>query len=147
MGFAVTAAYLILGVALLSAGGYAASAYWRTAGELEEARRSEALRAEEVAHTSLAINGTPSYSSSLQRVDFNVTNAGSTVLKISGFSFLVNGALTTSLASGYPAVANATCTDLLLPGETMTVRITSVATQPTAIAAVAANGVAAYWRG
>ena len=146
MGFAVSATHLVLAVALLSAGGYAASSYWRVSDEMEEARRAEAQRAEEVAHTGLSIDGTPSHDSGAQTLDVNVTNGGATVLEISAFAYLVDGALTTDLASGYPLVAAAAGTDLLLPGETMTVRITNVATAPTHVAVVAGNGVAAYWR-
>lgn len=145
MGFAVTASHLVFAISLLTAGSAAVAGYWKINEGIEDAERAEAARAVETANTHIAILATPTYSPGSQRVDFDVKNTGSTVLQISGFSYIIDGALTTNIASGYPTVPGAAGTDYLLPGETMTVRITSVTTSPANLAAVTENGIAAYW--
>lgn len=146
MGFAVTATHLVFAVALLSAGSFAAASYWTISSDLEEARRAEARLAEEIAHTQIMMVGTPAYNAGADRLTFDVKNTGSTVLKLSGFSFLVDGVyLNGNLAAGYPSVSGSSGTDLLLPGETMNVRIESVANQPVNLRVVAENGVSTYW--
>lgn len=147
MGFAVTATHLIFAIALLGAGSFAAAGYWRISTDVHEAEREEAQRAEEVAHTALTVVGDPAYAAGTERFEFSVRNDGSTVLKISEFSYIVDGAWKTNdVASGYPTIAGVASTDLLMPGETMTVRIENVPTSPTNLAVVAGNGVAAYWQ-
>lgn len=145
MGFAVTATHLVFAVSLLSAGGFAAATYWKISGDVEDARRAEARRAEEVAHTTVEIVGAPTHDAANSTLTFDVKNAGSTVLDISEFGYIIDGAWNSNIASGYPIVSGAAATDLLLPRETMTVRLTGVATSPTNIAAIAGNGVSAYW--
>ena len=147
MGFAVTATHLIFAIALLGAGSFAAAGYWRVSSDVHEAQREEAQRAEEVAHTALTMASAPVHAAGAERVEFEVKNVGSTVLKISEFSYIIDGAWKTDdVASGYPTIAGVASTDLLMPGETMTVRIENVPTSPTNVAVVAGNGVAAYWQ-
>lgn len=146
MGFAVTASHLVFALALLSAGTFAASAYWRINDDVEDARRVQAERAADVAHTTLAFEGTPQYVPGAKRVTFEVKNDGTTVLQMSAFAFLVDGVWrNTDLAGGYPRVFGESGSDYLLPGETMEVRIENVDQSPTNLAAIAENGVGAYW--
>lgn len=148
MGFAVTATHVIFAIALLSAGTFAASAYWRVGADVEEARRVSGDRTSEVAHTVIAINGSPapSWASGPQRFTFYVKNNGSTVLNVSQFVFIVDGAYNASLDSGYPSVIGNASSKLLMPGDTMEVRLRPIAASPTHLRVVAGNGVSAYWR-
>ena len=146
MGFAVTASHLIFAVALLSAGSFATATYWKVSSDVEEARRAEAALVEELAHTSLVISGTPTYTGASLRFELDVKNNGSIVLEIDEFTYILDGAVHTTIASGYPSIAGAAGTNLLLPGETKTVRLESVASSPNNAAVIAPNGVAAYWQ-
>lgn len=145
MGFAVTATHLVFAIALLGAGTFATATYWRVNDDIEDARRAQALAAEERAHTALAITGAPTHDSGASTLDITIKNTGVIVLDIDAFTYLVDGALNGEVAAGYPQVAGAAATDLLLPGETMTIRLEGVTSAPANVAAVAGNGVAAYW--
>lgn len=143
MGFSVTATHIIFFVALLSAGSVAANSFWKTASELEEARRTFADRVDDRVHSNITIVGTPSWNNGAKRLTFVVQNTGSTVLDISDFVYLLDGVYSSSIESR--TVGGASTTDILLPGEQLTVQMRPLAAQPSEIAVVTGNGVAAYW--
>lgn len=147
MGFSVTAANVIFFVALLSAGSVAMSAYWDTTHTMEDARRAQAQRADEIAHSEIEVLDPASYSAGAQRFTFDVENTGSEVLKISEMVYILDGAYVPASTIEEITISGvAVTTDLLLPGETMQVKLLPITASPTYLKVVTGHGTSAYWR-
>ena len=145
MGFSVTASAVIFGVALLAAGSAATQAYWKVQGDVEEAKRLAAQRADDVAHTLLEWDAEPSYNGGPDRLTFEILNSGSTVVDISDLDYIIDGQWNDALESGWPKVGGSTTSDVLLPGETLEVRMQPIAASPDTVKVVTGTGVSLYW--
>jgi archaellum component FlaF (FlaF/FlaG flagellin family) len=123
MGFSVTAANVIFLLAIIGAGSVAMNAYWKTQGELQEARRAEASRVAGFAHTYITIAGVdcvPVDCDAITSITIHVHNGGETSLNTTAWSYLLDGAVSTatpSIAITDPTVTISAPTELLLPGE------------------------------
>lgn len=137
MGFSVTTAYVIFTVVLLSVGATAASQYWGSQEDLETARRAQARMLEERAGTSLEVSAA-TYDAGAQRYTVEVVNQGSSQLRVSDLTFLLDGTPTTAVES--TDVDGDAATDLWLPGETLTVMLNPVAQAPQYFQLVTRNG-------
>jgi archaellum component FlaF (FlaF/FlaG flagellin family) len=144
LGFSVTAAHVVLVVALLGAASAASSAYWATSERMDEARRVQAALQESVAQTNLTLAGAPTWYAGNATYFALVTNTGATVLRVSELDFLVDGAYTDAV--GTLSVDGDAATDLWMPGETLEVRLTPLAGEPNYFSIVAGNGASAYHR-
>lgn len=137
MGFSVTASHAIFLVALLGVGSFATTLYWSSQEDVDEARRVQSQRLEELAHTNLTVTGS-SYNATAETYTVEAHNQGSTTLRVSELHYLVDGELVASVAS--TAVDGIATTDLWLPGETLVVVLQGVAVSPTYFQLVAGNG-------
>lgn len=144
MGFSVTSSAVIFGLALLAAGSAATQAYWKIQGDVEDAKRSAAERAEEAAQTEISWDAEPSYANGPKRLSFEIKNTGSTVIDVSDLDYIIDGRWNDSLESGWPKVGTRQ-TDVLLPGEVLEVRMRTIATSPSKVKVVTGNGAALYW--
>lgn len=144
MGFSVTSSAVIFGIALLAAGSAATQAYWKVQGDVEDAKRLAAERAEEVAHTEISWDAAPTYANGPKRLTFEIKNTGSTVIDVSDLDYIIDGRWNDSIESGWPKVGTRQ-TDVLLPGEVLEVRMRTISTSPSTVKVVTGNGVALYW--
>lgn len=132
MGFSVTAAHVIFFIALLGAAGAAMSAYWNTASETDEARRAGFERADRLAHGAMALDVTDcsgGCAAGARDVTLDITNTGTTVLDSRNFTYVIDGRSYTVAdvsSASITAPAAVSGTDLVLPGETLTVVLSSV---------------------
>lgn len=141
MGFSVIAANVILGIALVTAGGALSATYWDVTGDLEQARRVQASLAEDRLRTSIRVTGTPSWTAILNLYSFDVRNDGTTTLRVDEVSFLLDGRHHSRIL--LRAVNADPLTNLWLPGETLHVELREVESAPVLLFVVAGNGVAA----
>ena len=150
MGFSVTATHVIFLLAIISAGSVAMSAYWKTQDELQEARRAEAARFAQFAHTNITITSVscaPADCDAITSITIHVHNGGETSLNTTAWSYLLDGAVSTAAPSVTitdPTVTISAPTELLLPGEDADVTL-AVAGAPNAlnVKVVAENGASA----
>jgi len=145
MGFDVTAANIIFFIAALAIGSVALGAYWANAEHVEEARRIEMERAQELAHTNLTVMDA-SYNAGFDRFTVEIRNSGSTVLDISELVYLIDGVLVEATLVEDLDVIGAGATDVWLPLETIEIDFRPVTSSPAAFQLVAANGARANWR-
>lgn len=145
MGFSVTAAHVVFGLAMLTAFSVAAGSYWQTQEHLEESRRVQDRRVLDAAQTNLTIDDVQYNSGGGGRLTFDVHNSGNVVLQHDEFVYLLDGVITNAMAPGYPLLDGAATTStLLLPGEVLTVRLSPVP-EPSRILIVAENGITEYY--
>lgn len=137
MGFSVTATHVIFLVAMLGVGATATTAYWTVQERLDDGQRTRDALAEERVWTNLTVTST-SYDSGAQRYTVDVKNVGSTSLRVSELTYLIDGAV--SLLVESTAVEGDSSTDLWLPGETLVVEFNPIASQPSFFRLVAGNG-------
>lgn len=143
MGFSVTATHVIFLVSMLGVGAAASAAYWTSQQTLDEGERTRDALAEERAWTNLSVTST-SYDSPAQRYTVDVKNVGSTNLRVSEVTFLLDGAVTTAIES--TSVDGDTTTDLWLAGETLVIQFNPISSQPTYFRLVTGNGASVSYR-
>src|SRR5690348_9186323 len=98
MGFSVTAAYVILAVAMLTALSAASASYWKNQSYFESSRRAMDHRVVNEAHTNVSITAATWNAGNSTEV-FTIKNAGSTVLDITKLAYLFDGAYVTASMS------------------------------------------------
>ncbi|GEM_PF-5447087 len=150
MGFSVTATHVIFLLAFISAGSVAMGAYWKTQGELQEARREEAARVASFAHTNVSVTGidcVPADCDAITSVTIHVHNGGDTSLNTTAWSYLLDGAVSTAAPTVVvtdPVVAISAPTELLLPGEDAAITLpVSGSPDSLSVRVVTENGAAA----
>lgn len=150
MGFSVTATYVIFLLAIISAGSVAMNAYWKTQGEIQEARREEAARVAAFAHTNVTVTSidcVPANCDAITSVTIHVHNGGDTSLNTTAWSYLIDGAVSSAAPTVVVTDPTATIsapTELLLPGEDAAITL-AVSGAPNAlnVRVVTENGAAA----
>lgn len=146
MGFDVTAANIIFFIAFLGIGSVSLGGYWANAEQIEEARRIDAQRAQQLAHTNLTVTSA-TYDSAAARFSVDVRNSGSTVVDLSDLVYLVDGVFVdASAVESLVVVGVSGATDVWLPLETIELDLAPIASSPSAFQLVAANGARANWR-
>lgn len=145
MGFDVTAAHVIFFIALLTGGSAAMGAYYDNAEHIEESRRLEEARTEELLHTNLTIVSA-SYNAGAGRFTLDIKNVGATVLDFTEFVYLVNGVYVPPTSVESATITGEPGTELLLPLETVQVKLKPISTTPSYLKVVAANGASVNWR-
>lgn len=143
MGFDVTATHVVFFVAFLTVGSAALGGFWKSSRALEDARRDEAARVQDLAHTNMTVSSV-THAVGPQTLTVHVVNTGSVVLDHTEFAFLLDGVLVDRSALTV-SVLGAGATDLLLPTETLVIEMGGVAEAPSNVKVVAGNGAAAYW--
>ena len=153
MGFSVTATHVIFFVAFMGAASTAMSAYWTTASEMDEARRTEMERAERLVHgrMTLVVSGcTGSCNAGTRQVTIDITNSGTTVIDFRNLTYVIDGrSYGVGNVSSWSITAPSAVpsTNIVLPGETLRVVLPSVvlssnyATTTLPIQVVSAEGV------
>jgi flagellar protein FlaF len=145
MGFSVTAAYVILAVAMLTALSAASASYWKSQSYFESSRRVMDHRVVSEAHTNVTITAATWNSGNSTEV-FTMKNAGATVLDITKLAYLFDGAyVTASMSSGYPKLDDVypSTSSLFMPGDTLDVQFPA-ASQPTNIQVITEFGTTAH---
>ncbi|HWH07815.1 MAG TPA: hypothetical protein VNX21_01360 [Candidatus Thermoplasmatota archaeon] len=147
MGFSVTAAHVIFALAMLTAGSVAASAYWKTQDHIEEARRAQDRRVVDAIHTNVTFVGDPAYDPAAGgTVTFLVKNTGSVGLDRTLFQYLLDGAIKGTMAAGWPKLNGAaSASTLLLPGDTLEVRLEGAGANPARMQVVTEYGVNGHY--
>lgn len=147
MGFSVTAAHVIFAFAMLTAGSVAMGAYWRTVDHVEDARRVQDQRAVEAARSNVTFTGAPSYDPAAGgTVTFTVKNTGSVGLDRTMFQYLLDGAIKGTMAAGWPKLNGAAATStLLLPGDTLEVRLEGAGANPARMQVATEYGVNGHY--
>ena len=132
MGFSVTAAHVIFFVALTGAASAAMSAFWTNAGDMDEARRVAAERAERVVHGNMTVSVASCADGSAagtREVVLDITNAGTTVIDRRNLTYVIDGRSYTAAdvsSAAITAPSAVAATDIVLPGETLQVTLASV---------------------
>lgn len=148
MGFSVTAASVIFGIAMIASLSAASSVYWQTATHLEESRRVAEERTLDAVRTTMTITNYV-WNNGPKTVEFTITNEGTSALDFTSFNYLFSGTITfAAQEANYPKLNGASPpnSNLLLPGETLDCRFSQIS-EPTAIQVVAANGAIAHYPG
>ncbi|MFA5861933.1 MAG: hypothetical protein WDA16_09605 [Candidatus Thermoplasmatota archaeon] len=146
MGFAVTAANVILAVAMLTAFSTAASSYWKNNSTLEEARRAMDARAVKSSHANITLSGVAWNSSALTEA-FTISNTGTVGMDYTNFAYLIDGVYSTATQSaGYPKLngVNPPTSDLLLPGDSLDVKF-GLSSQPSSLQVISEYGIYAHY--
>ena len=148
MGFSVTAAHVIFGIALLTASAAAASAYWQNQTHIEESRRAMMERAIDLAQTNLTITDWQWTPGAPGTLEFTLTNKGTNVLDHTRFDYLLDGVPTfASMEAGYPLLNGApTTSSLVLPGDALGCMY-ALGSEPTTLQVAAENGFVAHYPG
>lgn len=147
MGFSVTAAHVIFALAMLTATSAALGAYWKTQDHIEDARRQQNDRVVDATHANVTFEGAPAYDAAAGgTVTFTVKNTGSVGLDRSLFQYLLDGAIQGTMAAGWPKLNGAATTStLLLPGDTLEVRLEGAGANPTRVQVVTEYGVNGHY--
>lgn len=146
MGFSVTAASVILVVAVLAAGSTLGAAVLRSHEGASEARRLDAKLQEAAAHTEIGVIASQ-WTAGQKRLTFDIDNNGTTTLDVRLLEFVVDGVWKTDkVESGW--TVDAATTDWWAPATTLTisVRDTSWSSQPQAAVITTEYGAKAVWR-
>lgn len=148
MGFSVTASHVIFAIALLAAFSTASSSYWKTQDTMVEARRVMDDRTIDAAHSNLSMVGTPTYNAGGNWYRFTIKNVGSVGLDHTNLNYLVDGKWNWNMSSGWPKLnggGSATSSKLILPGDTLEVRLDGVTSSPSDLAVVTEYGISLYY--
>lgn len=147
MGFSVTAAHVIFALAMLTAGSVAMGAYWKTQDHIEDARRVQDRRTVDATHTNVTFVGAPAYDAAGGgTVTFLLKNTGSVGLDRTRFQYLLDGAIKGTMAAGWPLLNGAPTTSaLLLPGDTLEVRLEAAGANPARLQVVTEYGVNGHY--
>ena len=146
MGFDVTAANIIFFIAAVTVASVALGAYWTNASYVEEAKRTEDERAQQRIQTNLTIT-TATYDAGATRFTIDIKNMGSAVVDVSELTYFVDGTLVGP--SSYESVsvpAYGGATDLLMPLETLEVKLLPISSSPSYFQVVTLDGAKANWR-
>ncbi len=146
MGFSVTASHIIFGVALIGAFSVASNAYWKNVATIEHGQRVMSERAVKAAHANLSLVGAPTYAGT--DYTFTIKNVGSVGLNFTMFDYVVDGTPRyNAFAASYPKLNGVypAGSELLLPGNTLDVRITSVTPAPVDLKVATEFGIGVYY--
>ena len=141
MGFSVTAANVIFGIALLGAFSVASNAYWKNASTIEAAQRTMNERAVKEVHANLTLSS-PSWDDAQKTESFTLKNSGTVGFDLTHFEYMFDGNITYQTQNtDYPKLdgANPPTSRLLLPGDALDCQFV-LATQPSKIMVVTEFG-------
>jgi len=141
MGFSISGS-----AAIIFVGMFVAFGMWHTAASASFERVTDAQKAStdsvlETRNTALNVTNA-TYSAGANELLVNVTNAGTSQLRLANVDLVVDGEYVADWQSG-ATVAGASGTGLWLAGERLSITLTGVATQPDRVKVVTGTGVAA----
>lgn len=147
MGFSVTAAHVVFALAMLTAGSAAMGAYWKTQDHIEDARRVQDHRTVDASRSNVTFVGAPAYDPAAGgTVTFTLKNTGSVGLDRAHFQYLLDGAIKGTMAAGWPLLNGAATTSMLvLPGDTLEVRLEGAGANPARLQVVTEYGVNGHY--
>ena len=131
MGFSVSGSAAIIFIGLVVAAGIAIPAVIGSVGSIADAQGEQIDRGIDALNTEFEIESA-TYDDASDDLEVTLTNTGSTTLSRAKTSVLVDGEI-------YPGVADE---GLWVPGETITITVEDVTTEPERVKIVAENGIA-----
>ena len=131
MGFSVSGSAAIIFIGLVVAVGIAVPPVVGSFGSLADAQGEQIDRGIDALNTDFEIESA-TYDADNERLTLELVNTGSTTLSRAKTSVLVDGEI-------YPGVADE---GLWVPGETITITVEDVTTEPERVKIVAENGIA-----
>lgn len=139
MGFSVSGSAAVIFVGVVVAAGVAIPPVLASFGELSGAQGQQIDRGVAITNTDFAI-GQADYDGTADELSVNLTNDGSTTLRVEHLSVLVDGEIRTG-SNLTTVVEGASGAELWLPGETLTVTV-SAESADGRVKFVTGNGVA-----
>lgn len=143
MGIGVSAAHLVIFLALASAGTVLASTLLHTMADNTEAQTEAGHRLREAANERFSLDS-GGYGANADRAYANFTNDGSDEIALDDVTLLVGGTVTASSSVAVFEVAGNPTSNLWMPGETVNVRVDGQGDVDVGI--VGPHGTAAYRR-
>ncbi len=144
MGLSVVSATLIIVVTLSYTGAQAGTAILTGTSQVELARSTQRARHIDIDHSFVDVTTVTWTGFILRTSTINVVNTGTTTYNVSKTNVLLEGLLkdadVTSLTIG------GVTAKIWLPGETLVIVVSNVATSPAFVTVVASNGARDYWR-